>query len=187
MDFPSFGRRTSFERQEIMQAVDQLLGSTGFDLGALASRFGLSPEEAKSAMGSLMPAVLGGFQKKAEAGDLTPVTSTAAQIDQPDTASGNQILGHIFGNKDVSRQVADHAAAQTGGISSNVMRAMLPVVAAMVAKHFSSNGNAGGGGIGGMLGSLMGGAGGSAGLGGLGAMLGGSGGNPLDAILGSHR
>ena len=169
-----------------MQAVDQMLGSTGLDLGALASRFGLSPEQTRSAMGSLMPAVLGGFQKKAESGDLAPVTSAAANMDQPDADAGNNILGHIFGSKDVSRQVADHAAAQTGGVSSSVMKAMLPVVAAMVAKHFANNGGTAGGGIGGMLGSLMGGSGTSGGLGGLGAMLGG-GGNPLDAILGGRR
>jgi hypothetical protein len=50
---------------------------------------------------------------------------------RPDTtADGNGILGHIFGSKEVSRQVADRAATQTG-IGSGVLKAMLPVVAAM--------------------------------------------------------
>jgi Carboxypeptidase regulatory-like domain/Bacterial protein of unknown function (DUF937) len=40
------------------------------------------------------------------------------------------ILGHIFGSKDVSRQVASRASAQTG-ISESVLKGMLPVVAAM--------------------------------------------------------
>src|SRR5678816_3652813 len=31
-----------------------------------------------------------------------------------DVAPGNQLLGHIFGSKDVSRNVAQNAAAQTG-------------------------------------------------------------------------
>ena len=167
-----------------MRGLDGILGSSGMDVGALAQQFGLNPEQANSALGSLVPAVAGGFQKRAEQGDLAPVTQAAAG--EPDTATGNDVLGHIFGGKDVSRQVADHAAGQTG-LSSTVLKAMLPVVAAMVAKHVAAN-NAGAqsGGLGGMLGSVLGGgAGAGGGLGGLGAMLGG--GNPLDAILSGRR
>lgn len=173
-----------------MSGMDQILGSNGMDIGALAAKFGLSPEQASGALGSLVPAIAGGFQKRADQGDLGPVAETANGIGQPDTDAGNDVLGHIFGGKDVSRQVADHAAGQTG-LSSTVMKAMLPVVAAMVAKHMAGNAAAGGGmadagasggGLGGLLGSVLGGGGG---LGGLGAMLGG--GNPLDAILAGRR
>ncbi len=174
-----------------MQGLDQVLGSSGVDLGGLGARFGLSPEQTRSAMGSLMPAVLGGFHKQAEAGDPADVAGAANAVDQPDVQSGNDILGRIFGNKDVSRQVADHAAGQTG-VSSTVLKAMLPIVAAMVARHVAaSSGATGGGGLGGMLASVLAGgnsgsAGGSPGLGGLGGLgeLLGGGSNPLDAILG---
>ena len=44
---------------------------------------------------------------------------------------GNGILGHVLGSKDVSRQVAGNAAAQTG-IGVDVLKKMLPVAAAMV-------------------------------------------------------
>ena len=188
-----------------MQGLDQILGSSGMDVGSLGARFGLSPEQTRSAMGSLMPAVLGGFQKRSEADDLGQATSAASGIDTPDTATGNAVLGNIFGGKDVSRQVADHAAGQSG-VSSTVLKAMLPIVAAMVAKHVASSGGASaaggaGGGLGGILGSLLGGgaatggaAGGLGGLGGLGHMLGGGGAgggaagrNPLDAILSGLR
>lgn len=155
--------------------LDDILGSSGVDIGGLASRFGLSPEQTRAAVGSLAPAVAGGFQRKADADDLGPVTDTANGIAQPDTSAGNDILGHVFGSKDVSRQVADHAAGQSG-VPSTVMKAMLPVVAAMVAKHFAANGG-GNGGIG-ALGGLLGG-----GQGGLGGLVGG-GGNPLGSILG---
>ena len=170
-----------------MQGLDQILGSSGMDVGSLAARFGISPEQANSALGSLVPAVAGGMQKRADDGGLDAVAQAGSAIDQPDEAAGNGILGHIFGSKDVSRQVADHAAGQSG-VSSTVLKAMLPVVAAMVARHFAQNGGVGaaagnGGGLGGLLGSLMGGQAG--GLGGLGGMLGG--GNPLDAILGGRR
>ena len=177
-----------------MQGLDQLLGSSNMDLNSLGTRFGLSSEQTASAMGSLMPAVLGGFQKKADAGDLGGIEGAAAGIDQPDTSAGNDILGHIFGSKDVSRQVADHASVQSG-VSNTVLKAMLPIVAAMAAKHFAGGAGAGdgaGGGLGGMLGSVLGGRGGSGGLGGLGGlggMLGGggAGGNPLDQILSRMR
>ena len=43
---------------------------------------------------------------------------------------GNGILGHILGSKDASRQVARNAAAQTG-IGEDMLKKMLPVVAAM--------------------------------------------------------
>ncbi len=49
-----------------MQVLDEILGSSGIDLGSLAARFGLSPEQAKSAMGSLVPAAAGGFQQRAQ-------------------------------------------------------------------------------------------------------------------------
>lgn len=175
-----------------MQGLDQILGSSGMDVGSIAARFGISPEQANSALGSLFPAVAGGMQKSQEQGGLAPVADAGAAIDQPETGVGNDILGHIFGSKDVSRQVADHAAGQTG-VSSSVLQEMLPIVAAMAAKHVAQNGGAtadgaagggmaGGGGLGGILSSVLGGGGGqSGGLGGLAGMLGN--GNPLDAIL----
>ena len=46
-------------------------------------------------------------------------------------SDGNAILGHIFGNKDVSRGVAAHAAQSTG-IGSSILKQMLPVIASMV-------------------------------------------------------
>ncbi|RYY28555.1 MAG: DUF937 domain-containing protein [Sphingomonadales bacterium] len=166
------------------------------DVGSLGARFGLNPDQTRSALGSLMPAVLGGFQKKADADGLATVADAATGIGEPDTEGGNGILGHIFGSKDVSRQVADHAAGQSG-VSSTVLKAMLPIVAAMVARHFAANAASGsnggdfGSGLGGMLGSILGGggSGGLGGLGGLGSIFGGdgSGTNPLDQILARMR
>jgi len=171
-----------------MQGLDQILASSGMDVDSLASRFGITSEQANSALSSLLPAVAGGMQKHADDGGLATVADAGSTIDEPDSAAGNTILGHIFGSKDVSRQVADHAAGQSG-VSSTVIKAMLPIVAAMVAKHFAQNGDAagtaaGGGGLGGLLGSMLGG-GQAGGLGGLGGLL--AAGNPLDTILGGRR
>lgn len=55
----------------------------------------------------------------------------ASIADQALIKDGNGILGHIFGSKDVSRNVAGRAAEQTG-ISSAILRKMLPMVATLV-------------------------------------------------------
>ena len=78
---------------------------------------------------------------------------------QADTvADGNGILGHLLGSKDVSRQLAGQAAAQTG-IGEGVLKSMLPVVAAMMMGAMSKRvgqpaalgADPGGGGLLGML------------------------------------
>ena len=175
-----------------MQGLDQVLNSSGTDIAAIAARFGLTPDQAQSALGSLMLAVLGGFQKKAEADDLAPATGAVSDTRQTDTDAGNGVLGHIFGSKEVSQQVADHAENQSG-VSSTILKAMLPVVARHLARQGSGATNdgtaTGGGGLGGILGSMLGGGAGGGGLGGLGGLVGGaaSGGNPLDQILARMR
>lgn len=176
-----------------MQGLDQILGSSGMNVDALAAQFGISPDQARSALSTLMPSVLGGFQNQAAAGDPASVAQAAGTVDQPTTDAGNDILGRIFGSKDVSRQVAGQAAGESG-VSQTILKAMLPIVAAMVARHLATIGGGAGGGLGGILASVLGGgaggqnAGAAGGLGGLGDLFGGSGGrNPLDTILGNLR
>ncbi len=121
---------------------------------------------------------------------------------------GNSILGQIFGSKDVSRSVAAHGEAQSG-VSADILKKMLPLVAMAVAGYLARQGGAGGadgaaagassGGlgdlVGGMIGNMLGGAapapaasapaarGGQGG--GLGSLLDMDGdGNALDDILG---
>lgn len=179
-------------------------GNPQIDVGGLASQFGLSPDQANAAVGALLPAVLGGLQKSEESGGLGQIGDIVSGMGAPeqDTDSGNNILGQIFGSKDVSRQVASHASAQTG-ISDTILKAMLPVIAGLVAQQVSKK--MGGGVMGGLAGtvlaSMLGGgsaAAAPAGGGGLGSILGGLAGafggqgggqqaaspNPLDAILG---
>jgi hypothetical protein len=173
------------------------------DVGGLASQFGLSPDQANAAVGALLPAVLGGLQKTEESGSLGGLTDIVSNMGAPeqDVDSGNSILGHIFGSKDVSRQVATHASQQTG-ISDTILKAMLPVVAGLVAQQVAKKmgGGAMGGIAGAVLGSMLGGGAASAApasggglgdiLGGLAGAFGGGGGaqaaapNPLDQILG---
>lgn len=174
-------------------------GNPQVDVGGLAQQFGLSPEQANSAVGALLPAVLGGLQKSEESGGLGQIGKIVAGMGAPeqDIDNGNNILGQIFGSKDVSRQVASQAAAQTG-ISDSILKSMLPVIAGLVAQQAA--GKMGGGAMGGLAGSvlnsILGDKGGASaqGAGGLGDLLGGlagalggqskGGGNPLDSILG---
>ena len=130
---------------ESMNVLDAILGAQeGGAAQQLGRQFGLNESQVSSALSALVPAVAAGFQQNMSSpqgleGLLSALGGGQHQrcVDDPNalgtpdtTADGNGILGHIFGSKDVSRQVADRAAAQTG-IGAGVLKGMLPVVAAM--------------------------------------------------------
>ena len=111
----------------------------------LGQQFGLDESQVSSAMSALVPALAAGFQRNMATpqgldslvsalggGQHQRYVEDANALSLPGTtADGNSILGHVFGSKDVSRDVASRAAAQTG-ISEGVIKSMLPVVAAMM-------------------------------------------------------
>ncbi len=76
------------------------------------------------------------------------------------TQQGNDILGNIFGSKDVSRGVAGEVSALTG-IDENILKKMLPILAMAAAGYMAKKaGNrtldvVGGGALGGILGSIV--------------------------------
>jgi hypothetical protein len=172
---------------------------------ALASQLGVPHDQAQRGAEALLPSLLAGMGDKAgglnpnAAGDLEAhlgalggphLADNVTGPEPTDIAKGNQLLGGLFGSKDVSRQVAGHAA-QNSGLDPALLKKMLPILAMLVAGHMSKRSGAQQGGLGGILGSVLGGmAGGSArggsggGLGGLGGALGGAGG-PLGGMLGS--
>ena len=182
-----------------MQLTD-ILAQTG-GLQSIARSLGLSESQAASGASALLPAVLGGFKKQAQAqpqgiaglGGLLGQLGGGGLLDNvlspgpTDTSRGNDVLGQIFGSKEVSRTVAQNAASQTG-LDEGVLKKMLPMLAMVVAGYMAKQGGtaSGGGGLGGMLGSVLGGGQASAGTrgGGLGSLLDMDGnGNPLDDIL----
>lgn len=143
----------------------------------IGSQLGLSEGQATSALSALLPALAGGVQRNAQtpdglAGLAAALSSGRHQqyLDNPTTlgdassiADGNSILGHILGSKDVSRQVATQASATTG-IGADVLKQMLPMVAALMMGGLSQRNaqggsplgaQAGGGGLMGMLGGLL--------------------------------
>jgi hypothetical protein len=176
-----------------MQLSDILTQTGG--LQSMARELGIGEDEAERAASALAPAVLGGFSKQAEShpqrlAGLGGLLDAVLSPSPTDTAPGNNVLGQIFGSKDVSRAVAQNAAAQTGQDPS-VLKKMLPMLAMIVAGYMAkqrvtSASPDSGAGLGGLLGGLLGGGqSGGAATGGLGGLLNlGGKNNPLDEIMG---
>lgn len=190
-----------------MQITDILAQMGG--LQSMARELGVSESEAASGAEALVPAILGGFKKQAQSqptgleglGGLLGQLGGGGLLDQvlapqpTDVSRGNDVLGEIFGSKDVSRAVAQNAASQTG-LDPSLLKKMLPMLAMLVGGFMAKQGGPGpaqdasaGGGLGGLLGGLLGGQGASsatqgAASPGLASMLDLNGdGNPLDDIL----
>lgn len=200
--------------------VTDLLAQAG-GLRSIARELGVTEAQASSGAAALVPAILGGFKKRAQTqpggaaglGGLLQQLGGADLLDnvvsaQPtDVSRGNDVLGAIFGSKEVSRAVAQRASTQSG-LGPDVLRKMLPMLAMAVSGMMAKGAPVGAppappaGGLGSMLGGMLGGqagnalsalAGGSAaggaaagagGLGGLLSMLDADGdGNPLDDIM----
>lgn len=111
----------------------------------LGRQFGLSEAESREAVRQLMPAFSSGLKRNTQGpGDLAAFLDILAggQFEKAydrgdaigDTAvrrQGDEVLGQVFGSKDVSRAVAERASDQTG-ISSQILKAMLPYIAAII-------------------------------------------------------
>ncbi|APR53572.1 DUF937 domain-containing protein [Sphingomonas koreensis] len=169
-----------------MNLTDILAQAGGID--SMARDLGVSPETAKAGADALLPAILGGFKKQAQTGGgIEGLGGLLGQLgggglldavlgSQPTPVDrGNDVLGQIFGSKDVSRTVAGHAAEQSG-LDSGLLKKMLPILAMLVAGYLAKQGGqeGEGGGLGGLIGGMLGGGGGAGGLGGvLGSVLSG--------------
>ena len=126
--------------------LDMLMNTAGGGAAQqVGQRFGLSEDQASSAFTQLVPALMAGLQRNtSQEGGLEALMGAlkngnhADYLDKPEmltqeatTEDGNSILGHVFGSKDVSRAVAARASEQTG-IGADVLKKMLPMVAALV-------------------------------------------------------
>jgi hypothetical protein len=186
--------------------ITEILAQMG-GLKSMAKELGVSEDQAASGAEALAPAILGGFKKQAQSqptgleglGGLLGQLGGGGLLDQvlapqpTDVSQGDNVLGQIFGSKDVSRTVAQNAASQSG-LDPAMLKKMLPLVAMLVAGFMAKQQGVGAqgqaapqqGGLGGLLGGLFGGQGSAPGAGapGLASMLDLNGdGNPLDDIL----
>jgi hypothetical protein len=113
-------------------------------LDEVGKNFNLSDEETRKAVEELIPALSRGLQKNTQASpgmdDLLEALRTGKHeqyMDKPGSLGspatvndGNDILGHIFGSKEVSREVANRASRKSG-LSSGLLKKMLPIVASL--------------------------------------------------------
>jgi hypothetical protein len=157
-----------------MEMTDILAQMGG--LQSMAQELGVSESEVATGADALVPAILGGFKKQVQSqptgleglGGLLGQLGGGGLLDnvlapQPtDVSQGNDVLGQIFGSKDVSRAVTQNAASQTG-LDPGLLRQMLPMLAMLVAGYMAKQrGTAdqvspASGGLGGLLGGLLGG------------------------------
>ena len=153
-----------------MQLTDILAQMGG--LQSMARELGVSETQAASGAEALVPAILGGFKKQAQSqpagieglGGLLGQMGGSGLLDQvlapepTDVSGGNNVLGQIFGSKDVSRAVAQNAASQSG-LDASLLKKMLPMLAMLVAGYMAKQPDGGpaaqvstpSGGLGGLL------------------------------------
>lgn len=153
-----------------MNLLGMLLDTQGSPaLKQLTSAFGVSEGEAKNALSALVPALARGMQNNlAQQNGVAELLGALRKgqhqryIDQPGTlpaeqvtADGNAILGHLFGSKDVSRNVAAKAAESTG-LDQGLIKQALPLLAGLAMGALSKQSDAGRS-VGGLLPGLLGG------------------------------
>ncbi len=160
-------------------------GGQGLDM--LGQQFGLNNSQVKSALEALLPAFSMGLEKqaqnpmgmfemfgKAAQGNFASMFEQGAPKEEAASA-GNDILGSLFGSKEVSRAVAAQASAMSG-VSDSILKAMLPAIASMLMGGLMKNFSNGQGGLfGNIIGSMFGGGQpqqNANGMGGLGDLLG---------------
>lgn len=179
-----------------MQITD-ILARTG-GLQSIARELGISESQAADGAAALAPAILGGLKKQTQAqpsgleglGGLLAQLGGGGLLDdvlspQPTNVSrGNDVLGQIFGSKDISRAVAQNAASQSG-LDQGLLKKMLPMVTMLIAGYMArQTGRRAGSPVSGGLGGLLGGLAGRSSPGGLASMLDLNGdGNALDDIV----
>lgn len=193
--------------------------NNGAAVQQVGQQTGLQPDMAQAAIKALLPAIAGGLQRNVQQpGGLQSLLGALQNgqheqyLDRPETlgtadsiTDGNAILGHLLGSKDTSRAVAAQAAQKTG-LSEQVLKSILPMVASMAMASLSKQtkqSNLGGAlagmlsgqqpqpsqsGLGGMLGGLLGGGSKAPSQSGAMGMLGGlldadGDGNPMDDIF----
>ncbi|MBH5323066.1 DUF937 domain-containing protein [Aurantiacibacter sediminis] len=166
-------------------SLAQILQQTGV-IDSMARELNIDEQTARAGAGALLPAIVAGMGRSSTSGGgsdpLGGLGGLAGAVlggsggggglggglldmvlgQQPTpTQPGNDILGNIFGSKDVSRSVAGEVAAVTG-LDENLLKRMLPILAMAVVGYMTRQASedapgAQGGGLGGILGSIVGG------------------------------
>ncbi|HLJ70085.1 MAG TPA: DUF937 domain-containing protein, partial [Roseiarcus sp.] len=169
----------------------------GQGVNNLASQFGLTPDQAQSAVQAVIPAFSQALQRMGQdpnalGGVLAHIASGAHQGSFADPSqaaasaqAGGNVLGQIFGSPQVSANISQQAS-RVSGVSPEIIQAMLPVVASMLMGGLMHSMNSQG--LGGVLGQLANAVTASGGLGSVlegGAGQAGQSGGGLGGLVGS--
>ena len=121
----------------------------------LGREFGLSPQQTQAAVAALLPAISMGIKRTTATpeglGDLFALMGAQpdlyAMYDDPQLAfsregraAGNAALSRMFGSPDASRAIPDHAQ-QVSGISSTILKKLLPVLAGILISSLMKTGS----------------------------------------------
>ena len=141
-----------------MNILETILQAQGGNIvKQLSGNLGISENDAQGAIGKLVPALSRGVQRNAATSDGLGALMRALQkgnhsqyVDSPEQLSrpeaideGNAILGHIFGSKDVSRNVATRVSEETG-LDAGILKKMLPMLAGVVMGSLGKQSSGGG-------------------------------------------
>jgi len=128
-----------------MDLMDLVAGAGGGDsLAKLAGNLGIGGGDMSKLVAAVGPALTRSLKKQtADPGGLAGLQSALKSgnhqqyIDDPASMlsdatrnDGNNILGHLLGSKDVSRNVAAHAA-ETAGLDAGMIKKALPMLASL--------------------------------------------------------
>ncbi len=166
-------------------SLAQILMQSGV-VDSIARDLGVDEQTARTGAGALLPAIVAGMGRSATGGSTTSdplgglgslagavlgggaggglLDAVLGQTPTP-VQQGNDILGNIFGSKDVSRSVAGEVSAITG-LDEGLLKKMLPILAMAVAGYMAKQATGGaaggqasgspmGGALGGILGSIV--------------------------------
>jgi hypothetical protein len=129
--------------------INEILTETGGS-NSIARELGISEQQVQMGAAALLPAILGGFKKQVQTqptglsglGGLLGSLGGGGLLDDvlashpTNIDRGNNVLGQIFGSKEVSRNVAQNASAKTG-LDPSLLKKMLPMLAMVVAGYMA--------------------------------------------------
>ncbi len=134
-----------------MNLLESLIGNDNEDVvSELAKQLGVGTADARKAAEQLVPALGRAINNNAatddglenlvnalDSGKHSEYLDNPSLLGQASTQEdGNAILGHLFGSKDVSRNIANHGATQSG-LSSILLKKALPILATLVMSSLS--------------------------------------------------
>lgn len=135
-----------------MQAREVLADNTvQGEIEALAGRFGISGDEARAVVASVLPEVTRKLEQMAlSRGGVADLVAMLGEVQGGGSdlsaatgiGRGNALLEQVFGNRDGSRAAASRAS-YASGIGDGIIKAMLPYIIQMVLGSFARRASGG--------------------------------------------